>query len=104
MPATDTTSHISFDERGRAFVKGTNIKVIEIAADYLAHGSSVEEMALQLSHLTPAQIHAALAYYYDHQRELDAELHTSRAKADEAWKAASDSPIRRKLRAAGKLP
>jgi hypothetical protein len=30
--------------------------------------------------LTPAQIHAALAYYYDNRDEIDAEL-----AEDEAW-------------------
>ena len=30
--------------------------------------------------LTPAQIHAALGYYYDNREEIDAEL-----AADKAW-------------------
>jgi uncharacterized protein (DUF433 family) len=103
MSATDLTSHITRDDEGRAFVTQTGIKVIEVAADYLAYGSSVEEMALQMPHLTPAQIHAALAYYYDHQEEFDAELRASRVAADEAWKSAQESPVRRKLRAMGRL-
>ena len=104
MTAALELTHIRLDETGRALVEDTNIKVIEIAADYLAHGSSVEEMALQFPHLTPAQIHSALAYYYDHQALFDAELQASRAHADDRWKAVLGSPIRRKLQALGKLP
>jgi hypothetical protein len=37
-----------------------------------AHGSSPEEISFQHPHLSLAQIHAALSYYYDHQQEIDA--------------------------------
>ena len=50
------------------------MKVSEIAADYLAHGSSAEEMALQFPHLSPSMIHSALAYYYDRRKQLETEL------------------------------
>ena len=34
-----------------------------------------KEVALQsLPHLTLAQLHAALAYYFDHQQEIDLDL------------------------------
>ena len=68
MPASPTTyPHLHLDSDGRAWVDGANVKVIEIAADFLAHGSSVEEMALQFPSLTPSMIHSALAYDYDHR-------------------------------------
>src|SRR6266700_6852856 len=65
---------IELDEQGVAWIRGTRVKVIEVVLDKLAHGSSPEEMALQYPHLSLAQIHAALAYYYEHQMELDAEI------------------------------
>ncbi|QTA92223.1 DUF433 [Desulfonema magnum] len=37
-------------------------------------GMSVDEILNSLSHLTPSQVHAALAYYFDHQEEIDADL------------------------------
>jgi hypothetical protein len=51
------------------------------------------------------QIHAAFAYYYDHQAQIDAEIERQLRDVDErSTKAALASPIRRKLRAMGKLP
>src|SRR6266403_4752424 len=73
MP-TVTATHIWLDDRGVAWIDQTNVKVIEVVLDKLAHGSSPEEMHFQYPHLSLAQIHAALAYYYDHQSELDAEI------------------------------
>lgn len=34
-------------------------------------------------HLSLAQVHAALAYYFDHQAELDAEMERRRFRAQE---------------------
>jgi len=66
--------HIHLDEHGVAWIDNTKVKVIEVVLDKLAHGSSPEEIHFQYPHLSLAQIHAALAYYYDHQVELDAEI------------------------------
>ncbi|CBE69071.1 protein of unknown function [Candidatus Methylomirabilis oxygeniifera] len=30
-----------------------------------------------LQHLSPSQVHSALAYYFDHQKEIDRELEIS---------------------------
>ncbi|MCU0772140.1 MAG: DUF433 domain-containing protein [Verrucomicrobia bacterium] len=103
MTTAELVSHIRTDAQGRAWIDDTNVKVIEVVKDWLAHGSSPEEMALQYPHLSLAQIHAALAHYYDHQIAYDEEV----ARELEAWDARmaqnQDSPIRRKLRAQGKL-
>jgi uncharacterized protein (DUF433 family) len=67
-------SLIELNENGVAWIAGANTKVIEVALDKIAYGWSPEEMHRQHSHLSMAQIHAALAYYYEHQAELDAEI------------------------------
>ena len=66
--------HVTLDDRGVAWIDGTNVKVIEVIADRLAHGTRPEEMHLQYPHLSIAQICAALTWYYDHQDELDQQL------------------------------
>ena len=95
--AASAYSHLSADSAGRAWVTAANVKVSEIVADYLAHGSSAEEMALQFPHLSPSMIHSALAYYYDHREEFETglaeSLESSRLKAA----ATADSPLRRRL-------
>lgn len=40
-------------------------------------GLTVDEILTTLSHLSPSQIHSALAYYFDNQEEIDADLATS---------------------------
>ena len=75
---------IELDEQGVAWISGTHVKVIEVALDKLAHGSSPEEMAFQYPHLSLVQIHAALAYYYEHQAEFEAEI-LRQAERARAW-------------------
>ena len=99
-----TTAHIHLDERGRAWIDDTNTKVIEVVLDKLAHGSSPEEIHFQHAHLSLAQIHAALSYYYDHQAEFDAEIARQLQEFDALRATVEDSPIRQRLRAMGKLP
>lgn len=98
MTAVATTM-IELDERGVAWIIGTRVKVIEVATDKLAHGSSPEEMHFQYPHLSLAQIHAALSYYYQHQAEFDAEITRQAVWAAELAEQAKDSPLRRKLQA-----
>lgn len=50
------------------------VRVAMIVMDYFAYGWSAEEMCRQHPYLTPAEAHAALAYYYDHQEEIEAEI------------------------------
>ena len=50
------------------------VRVAQIVMDYLAHGWSVEEMCRQHPDLTAAEAHAAMAYYYDYQEEIDQEI------------------------------
>jgi uncharacterized protein (DUF433 family) len=92
-----TTTHIELDENGVAWINGTSVKVIEVAVDKIAHGSSPEEIHFQYPHLSLAQIHAALAYYYDHQAELDADIKRRWQEADELATNFSDPALRQKL-------
>ncbi len=90
-------THLSTDPAGRVWVTAANVKVSEIVADYLAHGSSAEEMALQYPHLSPSMIHSALAYYYDHREQLENELAESLESAKHKAKATANSPLRQRL-------
>jgi uncharacterized protein (DUF433 family) len=58
----------------QAYLRGTRVAVRHVAA-FLKAGSTVEEIAqTSLPHVPPAAIHEAIAYYYDHQAEIEAEL------------------------------
>jgi uncharacterized protein (DUF433 family) len=97
-------NHIMLDDQGVAWIDDTNVKVIEVVLDKLAHGSTVEEMHLQYPHLSEAQIHAALAYYHDHKAQFDAQIERERTEVAALRAPASESPGRAKLRAMGLRP
>ena len=66
--------HIISDQKGVPIIAGTNMKVIELVLEKSAYGWSPEELHFQHPYLTLGQIHSALAYYWDHQKELDTDI------------------------------
>ena len=66
--------HVVLDEKGVPIISGTNMKVIEIVVEKTAYGWSPEELHFQHPYLTLGQIYSALAYYWDHQDELDQDI------------------------------
>src|SRR5918996_3679185 len=74
--------HITLNSRGVLCIDGTRHRVIDIVADHMAHGYSAAQIVEQYPDLTPAQVHAALTYYYDHQDAMDAALVASYAQAE----------------------
>lgn len=73
------------------------MKVIELVAEKLAYGWSPEEIHFQHPYLTLGQVYSALAYYADHQEELDAEIVRRLKKADEARRNFSSGRLSGKL-------
>ena len=86
-----------------AWIDDTNTKVIEVALDLIAHGWSPEEIHFQHAHLSLAQIHAALGYYYDHEAEMDAQVERGVREAERLRTQAVESPLRKRLREMGRL-
>ena len=102
-PATVNAAHIKLDAHGVAWIDDTNTKVIEVAQDMIAHGWSPEEIHFQHSHLSLAQIHAALGYYYDNKAEFDTAIQDSLHDVSELRDQTAESPLRKRLRELGKL-
>jgi uncharacterized protein (DUF433 family) len=103
--ATGIVTHVWLDARRVAWIDDTNIKVIEVTLEQIAHGLSPEEIYDQhRGHLSLAQIHAALSFYLDHQAEMDAEIDRQLGEFDSLRAATLNSPGRKRLRAQGKLP
>lgn len=99
--STIAPPHIRIDSQGRPWVDETNTKVIEIVLDRLGYGWSPEEIHFQHPHLSLAQIHAALGYYYDHQAKLDEQMAMDEREIEDLRSARSESPIVQRLKAAG---
>ena len=99
-----TTAYPHIETRdGVPFVAATKTKVVEIVLDRLAHHWDAEEIQRQHPHLSLAQIYSALAYYHDHQAEIDQDLAARSAKVDQIAGSQSTSAVRAKLRAMGRL-
>lgn len=99
MIAAAPATHVRLDKSGVAWVDDTKVKVVEVMLDHLAYGYSPEEIHLQHPHLSLAQVHAAFAYYYDHQEGLDAELEQRYERAQAARTKAGEAFTRKKLTA-----
>lgn len=68
---------------GAPIVEGTRVTV-RCVAGYYQMGMTVDEILASLSHLTSSQVHSALAYYFDHQEEIDQDL--AESSDEEYWK------------------
>lgn len=79
------------------------LRVSQIVADYLAHGWSPEEMCRQHPDLTLSEAHSAMAYYFDHQQEIDSELKAEVEQSEKDRNAAAPPNLLVRLRAQGRL-
>ena len=70
-------------DQPRAFIVGTRVRVQDIYAMAELQGLSPDEIVRSLPHLSLAQVHAALAYYFDHIGEFQQEMRDERAFAEE---------------------
>ena len=85
----------------RAYIAGTRIRVQDIYVDSEVSGKSPEQIVATLPHLTLAQVHAALAYYFDHREEILDELRQDEQFVDMMKERTGPGPLEKKLRDAG---
>lgn len=100
---TTSYRHIELDDRGVPIIAGTTMKVIELMISHLTYGWSPEELHFQYPHVGLSKIYSALAYYWDHQEVLDADIQRRFEFAEQLRRVASPSPIVAKLRTKGLL-
>ena len=102
--AATSYEHIMMDDRGVPVISGANTKVVEVVGLARFHHLAPEEICEELPHLTLGQIHSALAYYWDHQDEIDADIARRDANVDRLREELDDSPaLLAKLRDRGAL-
>src|SRR6266496_5433263 len=63
---------------GKPHIRGHRVGVHRVAG-WWKIGLSIEEIGERLSTLSPAEIHAALAYYHLHRKEIEGFLEEERA-------------------------
>jgi uncharacterized protein (DUF433 family) len=77
MTTTETYPHITRNERGELIITGTRTTVKRIAG-YYKLGMNADEICDTLTHLSPAEVHAALTYYFDCREEIESLLDEER--------------------------
>jgi uncharacterized protein (DUF433 family) len=96
-------THIQLDETGTPWIADANTSVMEVVLDRLAYGWSPEEIHYQHPHLSLAQIHAALSWYYDHQSAMDAEIERDSQEITRLRASAGESPFVKRMRSEGRV-
>ncbi|MSP39851.1 MAG: DUF433 domain-containing protein [Deltaproteobacteria bacterium] len=91
--------HIILTDAQIPMIAGTNMKVVELVLNHLAHGWSPEELHFQHPTLSMGQIHSALAYYWDHKTELDPDIERRRSMVDDIQQTLPESPLAERLKA-----
>jgi uncharacterized protein (DUF433 family) len=62
---------------GEPFLEGTRVRVSDVAVKYERLGYSVEEVLEAYPELDRADVHSALAYYYNNEEAVSVDLDSS---------------------------
>jgi uncharacterized protein (DUF433 family) len=96
--------HIEIGADGKARIAGKRFKVSHLVVEKRVEGWSPEQMRDNHPGLSLAEIHAAFAYYYDHQAEIDREIEESDRFVEEMRAKTGEIPLVKRLRQQGRLP
>jgi uncharacterized protein (DUF433 family) len=100
---TTEYKYIQLDERNIPIIAGTTMKVVELITSAKAYHWTPEELHTNYPHVSLSKIYSALAYYWDHKQELDADIERRYQFAEQLRQEAGESPLAQKLRAKGLL-
>lgn len=78
--------YITTDARisgGSPVIEGTRVRVLDVAIEYQYLGRTPDEIVESHPHLTLAQVHDAISYYYEHREDQDEEIRRRREQAEE---------------------
>src|SRR5271156_1179086 len=77
LPPLDGGAHVAIKAGhcgGKPHIAGHRIKVQHVAVWHERQGMTPDEITAGHPGVTLADVHAALAYYYDHRDEIDADI------------------------------
>jgi uncharacterized protein (DUF433 family) len=84
---------------GKPHILGHRIKVKHVAIWHEQQGMTPTEIVTTYPTITLAQVHAALAYYYDHRDEIHAEIEEERRFVEELKAKSPPSKVQKLLEA-----
>lgn len=82
QPTVEKLIELRPNQKGqlRAYIAGTRVRVQDIYVDSEVHEKSPDEIVASMPHITLAQVHAALAYYFENREAIFKEI-----KQDESF-------------------
>jgi uncharacterized protein (DUF433 family) len=83
---------------GRPRIAGHRIQVEDVAIWHERMGMSPVEIVSEYPSITLADVHAALAYYFENRQRIDADIESARKYADELRSNAGPSLLEQKVR------
>jgi uncharacterized protein (DUF433 family) len=87
---------------GRPRIDGHRITVEDVAIWHERLGMSPDEIVSAYPSITLSDVHAALAYYYEHREQIDAAIRDGEAFASQMKAQAAPSLLREKLLSNGR--
>jgi uncharacterized protein (DUF433 family) len=81
---------------GMARIAGHRVRVLDIVEWHEHRGMTPDQIVSEVPSLTLADVHAALAYYFDHIDEIREEMRAEQALVEES-RQKNASPLRAKL-------
>ena len=82
---------------GKACIAGHRVRVLDIVVWHEHRGLTPDEIVSHLPTITLADVHAALAYYFDHIEEIQQEMRAEREFVEE-FRRGHPSQLAAKLR------
>src|SRR5438309_11687828 len=82
---------------GRARIAGHRVRVQDVVIWSEHQGMTPDEIVSHIPSITLADVHSALAYYFDHVQEIQDEMRADREYADK-MRASHPSLVKEKLR------
>jgi uncharacterized protein (DUF433 family) len=68
---------------GKARIAGHRVRVLDIVIWHEHQGMTPDEIVAHIPTITLADVHTALAYYFDHVQEIQEEIRVDRAYSEE---------------------
>jgi uncharacterized protein (DUF433 family) len=98
MTAPAIESRLNRDGHPRAYIVGTRVRVQDIYALAELQGLSADEIVGSLPHLTLAQVHAALAYYFENRETILSEVREDNEFVNHTRAMTGPGPLEHKLK------
>jgi uncharacterized protein (DUF433 family) len=84
---------------GKPVIAGTRIRVWDVYVHHERLGKSPDEIVRAYPHITLADVHAALAYYWDHKDQIDQQMRDADEFVAQLQDSNEVSPLAQKLAA-----